>query len=199
MSNSELMLDVGQANDLKLAMRKGGWANDDLKQLENQSVLTNVLKLVRGEADLQLKKGRHTSVTIDLGGDPYVPRGWRAGEHQKGGLWRFNAENVDLYLADGQKDGKILHPSLLRRELEGQQVLNANVLDWLLVHRGRIPEAWKDKQVFFWGTIYYGDNHSSSVRYLHHVHGGWQWEWCSLINGACAGACFAALLKNPQG
>jgi len=32
--------------------------------------------------------------------------------------------------------------------------MNANVLDYLLAHPELIPEDWKNKYVFFWGTIY---------------------------------------------
>ena len=91
---------------------------------------------------------------IDCNARPFVPEGWKVVEHIKGGKWEWNPGKILLYLSDGQKGGRCIEGNKLRKELKGKSVLNANVLDWLLAHPEFIPEEWKGKYIFFWGTIY---------------------------------------------
>ena len=49
---SELMLDVGQANELKLAFRRADFISADVKQLCEGDILKGVRKLLRGEAQI---------------------------------------------------------------------------------------------------------------------------------------------------
>lgn len=82
--------------------------------------------------------------------------------------------------------------------------LCADVLDYLLEHPEKIPEEWKGKLVFFWGTIYRTEecmpvavakmeegvlNKSGAVplkyevqyvRCLYFVGGDWKWDMLSL-------------------
>src|SRR3989344_599286 len=51
--DTELMLDVGQANELKLAMRRNGWRNADIKELCRGNTLSGVLSIVRGKAKIK--------------------------------------------------------------------------------------------------------------------------------------------------
>jgi hypothetical protein len=104
---------------------------------------------------------------------PFVPNGWTVEEHRKGGLWKWNPR-ISLYLSKKQKKGSIGGHDL-RKELSGQPVLNANVLDYLFAHPELIPEEWKGKLVFFWGTIYRNSDGYLYVRCL-----GWdgsRWRW----------------------
>jgi hypothetical protein len=63
--------------------------------------------------------------------------------------------------------GKKLH-RILKEKLkdEGTPVLNASHLDWLLANQQFIPEQWKGKIVFFWGTIYRDRTGDECVRQL---------------------------------
>lgn len=45
-----LMLDVGQADELKKAFRRGGWTNADIKRLCEGENAKEVLRFIRGEA-----------------------------------------------------------------------------------------------------------------------------------------------------
>lgn len=54
-------------------------------------------------------------------------------------------------------------------------MLNANVLEYLLAHPDLIPEEWKGKAVFFWGTIYRDSDGGLYVRYLYWS--GVRWSW----------------------
>lgn len=106
---------------------------------------------------------------IDLDKDPLIPHdGWTVEEHQKGGKLAWDAEKIELYLHPKQKEGYI-EGNDLRKEVPNP--LNANVLDFLLENPKLIPEEWKGKYIFFWGTIYRDSVGSLYVRYLY-FHGG---------------------------
>lgn len=92
---------------------------------------------------------------IDCDADPVIPsREWFLEEHQKGGQFKWNTATIQLWLAKGQQNGTALDGYTLRKELKGKSVLNANVLDYLLANPHLIPDEWKGKYVFFWGTVY---------------------------------------------
>ena len=112
---------------------------------------------------------------IDCDAKPYVPNGLIVEEHIKGGELVWDASKIELYLDDGQKGGGRIQGYELRKVLKGKRVLNANVLDHLLAHPKLIPESWKGKAVFFWGTIYRNAVGFLYVRYLY-----WDVDrWCS--------------------
>ena len=113
---------------------------------------------------------------IDCDATPYLPEGWKGTVyHKKGGMFEWNLAKVYLHLSPNQQDGKTIKGHNLRKELENEPVLNANVLDYLLAHPELIPEEWKGKAVFFWGTIYRDSDDDLCVRYL--CWGGSQWYW----------------------
>src|SRR3989344_5319984 len=66
-----------------------------------------------------------------------------------------------------------------RQKLQGEPVLNANILDYLLANPQLIPEEWKGKAVFFWGTIYrYRHSYGHLfVRYLYWDGEQWLWDY----------------------
>lgn len=169
MSANELMLDVSQAHELKLAFRRNGWTNADIKALSEGNFLADVLKLMKGQ--LEIKPIEHL---IDCDVNPFIPNGWAVEEHKKGGMFKFNPEKISLYLSKKQKKGSIGGHDL-RKELADKPVMNANVLDYLLAHPELIPEEWKGKYIFFWGTIYRNSVGSLCVRCLRWNGSGWCW------------------------
>ncbi|MDE2001222.1 MAG: hypothetical protein KGI60_01480, partial [Patescibacteria group bacterium] len=148
---SELKLDVDQAGELKAAFRREGpWTNEEIKMLcERKGFLTKVR-----QALLNLAEIKPVEYLIDCDADPFVPNGWLVEKHQKGGSFKWDAAQVKLYLSNQQRNDKAIEGNKLRRELVDKPVLNANVLDYLLANPHLIPEEWKGKAVFFWGTIY---------------------------------------------
>jgi hypothetical protein len=110
----------------------------------------------------------------DLDQDPFVPEDFVVEEHCPGGQWEFNAAKIELFLTKEQTKGSVVGNDL-RKELKDKEVLNANVLDYLLAHPELIPDAWKDKAVFFWGTIYRRSDGRLYVRCL--GWGGDKWDW----------------------
>src|SRR3990167_9669406 len=111
---------------------------------------------------------------IDCNADPFVPEGWSIEEHIKGGLWLWDSTKVVLHLEPEQTTG-YLTGNTLRERLKGKLVLNANVLDYLLAHTELIPEEWKRKYIFFWGTVYRDRGGYLYVRCLCWYCDGWHW------------------------
>ncbi|PIP34473.1 hypothetical protein COY54_00555 [Candidatus Falkowbacteria bacterium CG_4_10_14_0_8_um_filter_41_36] len=104
---------------------------------------------------------------------------------------KFNPTNIFLYQSKKQLKGSIKGDEL-RQELEGQRVLNVNVLDCLLAHPDLIPEEWKEKYIFFFGTIYRNSRGNLFVRYLRWNGSEWIWICLWLVSGFPAN-CFSAV------
>jgi hypothetical protein len=92
-------------------------------------------------------------------------------------MLEWNPAKVCLHLSPNQQSGKIIKGHKLRKELEKEPVLNANVCDYLLAHPELIPEEWKGKHIFFWGTIYRGSDGDLYVRYLYWCGSQWHWDY----------------------
>jgi hypothetical protein len=171
MSN-DLMLDVGQANELKLAFRRADFSNDDIKRLCEGNVLADVRRVLLGHAAISVVEH-----VIDCDAQPYLPDDWSVEEHQKGGAFTWDKETQKnaLYLSKGQAGSSYIVGNMLRKELRDMSipVLNANVLDYLLKNPHLIPLEWKGTYVFFWGTIYRAG--SLCVRGLYWDDGRWRW------------------------
>jgi len=170
------MLDGSQAHEVKLAFRRNGWTNADIKALSEGNFLADVLKLMRGQ--LEIKPIEHL---IDCDVNPFIPNGWAVEEHKKGGMFKFNPEKISLYLSKKQKK-EIIGGYDLRKELADKPVMNANVLDYLLAHPELIPEEWKGKYIFFWGTIYRDSDGRLYVRYLCWYGSKWCWDYNCLVS-----------------
>ncbi len=156
---SDLKLDVDQASELKAAFRRGDWTNEEIKRLCEGDMLARVRAVILGRSEIKVLE-----CVIVLDADPFVPKDWTVESHQKMGLWKWNLKDVELFLVSGQRD--IIVGEELRKALQGKKVLNANVLDYLLAHLYLIPEEWKGKCIFFWGTIYCRADGNLYVRYL---------------------------------
>lgn len=120
------------------------------------------------------KEGCWKRYIIDCDSQPVIPDGLTIEEHRKGGVIEWNPEKISLYLSEIQKTGRIVGTDL-RKELAGMPVLNACVLDYLLANPHLIPEEWKGKHIFFWGTVYRGHDDGLFVRYL--CWSGDEWYW----------------------
>ncbi len=133
-----------------------------------------------------------TEHLIDLDTKPFVPDGWSVEKHNKGGQFQWDGAKVKLYLARGQKNGKVIEGNKLRnklrKELAKKHVFNANLLDYLLAHPHLIPEEWKEKAVFFWGTIYRDRGGGLYVRCLFWSGDGWNRDFGWLDRGWSGGS-----------
>lgn len=174
---SNLVLDVGQANELKLAFRRADFSDDDIKRLCEGDVLTSVRSVLRAHASIAVIEH-----VIDCDAEPFLPNGWKVEEHQKGGQWKFDPKGVEFFLSNSQKGGKVIEGNKLRKELAKKPVFNAKILDYLYSNPHLIPEEWKkDEQgntryIFFWGTVYRDSGGNLVVRYLCWSGDGWFWS-----------------------
>ena len=181
MNNGGLQtLDVGQANELKLALRRAGYSNGEVKKLCEGTILAEFRDVLLGYAEVKT-----IAHVVNLDADPFVPAGWKVEKHEKGGSFKWHPKDVQFYLSRQQRRGETIKGDKLRRKLMGKPVMNANLLDYLLANPHLIPEDWKrDEQecprfIFFWGTVYRdlarGDYGSLCVRCLYW--GGDKWCW----------------------
>ena len=147
---NDFTLSVGQAHELEMAMnRVGGWDGALVKALSTGSNLADVREVL-----LKRSMIKPIGCLIDCDAEPFCPLDWKVEEHKKGGSLEWDPTKVKLYLSPNQQNGKCIKGHKLRKELENKSVLNANVLEFLLAHPELIPEGWKGKAIFFWGTIY---------------------------------------------
>ena len=120
---------------------------------------------------------------IDCDAAPFCHHGWGIEEHRKDGQIVWDATRVQLHCSGEQKGGRIKGHAL-REELKNRPVLNANVLDYLLKNPYLIPDDWKGKRVFFWGTIYRNPEGFLYVRSLcwkdGKMDGYWRWGYYHL-------------------
>ena len=182
---SELTLDVGQANELKMAFRREGqWTNEEIKILcERKGFLSSVHEALLGRAEI-----KPVEYLVDFDAKPFIPNGWTILPDSEQlakrvcGQWKFDPTKVELYLNEGQKNGKSIEGNDLRKKLANQPVMNANLLDFYLAHPKLIPESWKGQYVFFWGTIYRSADGNLCVRYLYWNGGRWYWDCYWLEN-----------------
>lgn len=136
---------------------------------------------------------------VDCDVDPVLPSGWKgAGYHKKGGQFILDVSKVKLHLSPNQMNGKYIEGNKLRKELASEQVLNANVLDYLLAHPDLIPEDWKGKYVFFWGTIYRYSDGNLYVRCLYFDGGSWGWDCLCLFSNFHGYDPAAVLASSPR-
>lgn len=110
--------------------------------------------------------------TIKLLKEPYIPKGyehWKVSYHD--GKTSFDPLELALHLEPEQEKGYIKGDVLAKR-MKGKG-LNANVLQYLLEHPDLIPEEWKEKWVYFWGTILRRPSGSLYVRCLYWYDDRW--------------------------
>ncbi len=157
---------VGLMNQLGDALEAAGYTAEDVTRLRGFGQLASVKLVMAGLAEISIL--RHI---IDCDAQPFVPNGWAVAEnpdgtlcHIKGGQFEWNPNSIGLHLSDKQRSG-VIEGNKLRKELVGKAVLNANVLDYLLAHPQLIPDEWKGKAIFFWGTIYRDSHGNLCVRY----------------------------------
>jgi len=168
---------VGLMHEFVITGSKAGWSSEDVANLSKDE---NLMKLFHA-----VLKGTHEiksiGYLIDCDENPFIPDGWKVEEHQKGGKIKLDISKMELYLSEKQKNGSI-KGNELREELKGKKPMNTNVLDFLLKNPHLIPEEWKGKHIFFWGTIYRYSGGRLFVRYLRWDGDGWVWGFDWLVN-----------------
>lgn len=166
--SDKFVMSTRQAAELDHALERNGCTPAHVKKMSSGSILTDFRQVLDGYAIITVPEH-----LIDCDADP-VPGVWSVEEHRKGGMFQWDSAKVKLWLANGQKGGGRIEVNILRKELAKKPVLNANVLDYLLANPHLIPDEWNI--VFFWGTIYRGQDGNLYVRYLYRDSGRWRWD-----------------------
>lgn len=184
--NTHLSLDVGQANELKLAFRRYGWTNENIKHLCESDMLGLTLDILRGDA-----KAVYSKRIIDLSATPLLKDGHTVVKHLKQGkkdwtklrLALMNPHDLQYtnrrILYEFQKKTKVLtslnKDTIMPLFLKGQRPANICLRDFLLEHQHLVPRDWwyKTPPVLFWGTICRGV-HSRYVPGMSLYFGRWE-------------------------
>lgn len=163
-------------------MENSDFTGLDIESLQNTVVANS--KNAGKEFRRFLENGARVNVitgdVIDCDADPFVPDGWSVESHKKHGMMVWNSNAIMLHLEKEQNTSS-LNGNKLRKRIEKLPALNANVLDYLLKHPDLIPESWKGKYVFFWGTIYRNSGGLLCVRCLRWNGGKWRWRFYWLV------------------
>ena len=170
---------LGLAHKMCLAAEEQGYTPELINTLaEHPTLLRDMLQVQLGLAEIT-----YPEHIINCAADPFVPKGWSIAPESEQissrvrGSFRWNPAEVQLYFSNHQREDRVIKGDKLRKELEDKPVLDADVLDYLLAHPHLIPEEWKGKFVFFWGTIYRDRRGSPCVRCLYWYVGGWLWSY----------------------
>src|SRR3989344_7279872 len=179
------LYSVGQMNQLGDALETAGFTPDDVTKLRSFPQLGEIRSVLKGNAKIVATKH-----IIDCDASPHIPDRWEVRPKDQlpnavKGQFEWDLDKVILWLSENQKN-KTIKSTELRKELENQPVFNANVLDYLLAHPELIPEEWKGRYVFFWGTIYRDSDGDLNVRCLDWSGGRWDWN-CRWIGDSFAG------------
>ncbi len=168
----------GQVHQLMERLEKAGFLAKHLTLLGQYKDLGSIRDVLEGHSEIRPKE-----YLIDLDAYPFIPsKHWEVVEHKKGGQWKYDPAKLGLYLSQKQEDGTIMGHDL-RKELEGQPVMNANLLDFYLKNPLLIPSAWKSEAIFFWGTVYRNAAGSLYVRFLYRHGCRWDDNFRCLRNG----------------
>lgn len=183
-------VSCGLAHELAITLAKAGWEIPDIDALaKNEDRCRGILPFLRGNATITIVEH-----IIDCSVQPFCPDKWeilppkeQISTRFQGSLkWDKVAQKEMFHLSEKQTTGnKWIKGNELRKELEDKKIvaLPANVLDYLLANPHLIPEEWKGKAVFFWGTIYRSSDGSLCVRYLYWGGSAWFWSGRWLDNG----------------
>ena len=149
------------------------WSDDQIRaEIEEESEKQNQEKATPIHKSPEIQTNNHL---IDCDADPFIPSYLKeVVSHQRDGRFVFDPTKIKLYLSPNQKNGKFIKGEQLQTELANESVLNANILDYLLANPIIIPDEWKGKCIFFWGTVYRGSRGGLYVRYLYFRGGEWR-------------------------
>jgi hypothetical protein len=104
-------------------------------------------------------------------------------DHRTNGKVIWDSSKFTPWLYSDQRVGRSVEVNVLYRELMSKNVMNACVLDFLLVNTHLIPSVWRDRSLYFWGTIYsYPGTAVPYVRFLvwQEYANRWVWGYCGM-------------------
>ncbi len=157
---SDLMLDVSQAAEIKFAARRTGATNRDLKVLSEGDNLWKILPVLRGVGKVVIDK-----VISNL--DFHTPDKWTSRTAKNvSELFTFDPLRIGLYLDEDQNRGIIYGPEL-RQRLWGNSKLSLigpSLLDFYLMNEYFIPSEWIGLTICSWGAEFIDPDGSVFIR-----------------------------------
>ena len=182
---------AGEIQEVEFALARSGWTHSLLKKATQGDFFGLIRAVLEGRADIcrieRLTESTTVVMTqhlINCDAPPFIPDGWRVEEanqlmNRVRGVFEWDPNKVKLHLSPNQMSGKFIKGEQLQTELANESVLSANVMDYLLAHPTLIPDEWKGKYVFFWGTVYRDSDGDLCVRSLYFGGGGWRsgYDW----------------------
>lgn len=166
----DTLMTIQEAAKLDHALRENGWTTKDVKELVEGKFLKQFREVLAGYAEIKAVKH-----VINCDASPFVTGELEVFSHKKGGQLEWNPARISIY------SDEIMEGNNLRKKLEDMPVLNDTVLDYLLAHKRIIPDSWKGKKVFFWGTIYRSisrlDNYGCLYVYYLFWNDNNNWDW----------------------
>ena len=197
MSDKFTFSSAGEAQEVEFALARGGFTHPLLKRATSGNFFGLIREVLEGRAEicrierLAVEGTAGVVVTqhvIDCGARPFEPSGLtvaRFGDQLPNrvcGQFVFDPARIKLHLSPNQQGGKYIKGDKLKVELANEPALPANVLDFYLANPHLIPEEWKGKAVFFWGTVYRDSSGNLYVRYLYFHDGRWYSSYDRLGN-----------------
>ncbi len=178
------LFSIGQMNQLADALEAAGFTPNDVTRLRSK---VDALKQFR--LGLSGRVGiKSPNLFINCDTYPFIPDGYTVVEHIKSGKFCWDPDDIKLYLSEDQMHARLIEGNQLRKDLKGKPVLNACVLDSLLVNQVIIPEEWKSMMaVCFWGTIYRDPNHQLCIRFLAWDGERWYCDFISFVGNYFGG------------
>lgn len=193
---------AGEIQEVEFALARNGWTHTLLKTATGGNFFELVRKVLEGRAEIcevkNLTSGRSAIMTVatqniidcdvvPLKGFIIAPESKQLRNRVRG-QFVLDPAKVRLHLCSNQQRSKTIKGINLFRELANKPVLPANVLDYYLAHPELIPEEYKGKNVYFWGTIYCSSQGNNlCVRYLYCVGGRYRshYSWLDEEFGDC--------------
>ena len=176
------LLGMMVANEIVLTAQQNGMSLLQLRKLTKADTLKRCMEILEKEIPAELKTDPNALI-IDCDVSPSIPNGWSIEEHVAGGQLEWDPAKVELWLDKKQKNSNSITGKALRKKLAKKKVFNVNVLDYLLANPHLIPEEWKGRYIYFWGTIYRDrDGCVVYVRYLYWGDDAWCWHYDWLGN-----------------
>lgn len=204
MSKDEFVLSAGQSHEIELAMNRlenGIWTPELVHRLYQGNTLGQVRQVLLGHAEICRIERLTPENAVTVGAEqhiincsvlPFEPPGLTVAPdsdqlpNRVRGQFIFDPAKIKLHRSPNQKGGKYIKGEKLKKELESELVLTANVLDFYLANPNLIPEEWKERTngyitcVFFWGTVYRDSYGSLFVRYLYFSDSRWYSDYSQL-------------------
>lgn len=160
---SDIGLDVGQANELKMAFRRHDWSNENIKRLCESSLLTEVLRVMRGDSEI-VSVDRVVNLNVIRKTDPSDPV---VIKHLEQGVkkWReIRFTYIDPYdlqyttcgeFSEEYEQARGINPETIQPwYLNGQTPANICLRDFLIENPHLMPKKEFRSPILFWGTIF---------------------------------------------